>query len=142
MTRSKTLSLAGVLGAALFVTGCSSGPFSRDRDRDDDHGRVTQTAGGNVDRDSGTARHVPRDAQVVDEGRGGNGNSLRFQSRDSGTVYLVDTTADAVVWDQHIRDGDRVEVTPGANRIEVNGKEPVQLDLKKDHRFQLYFDRR
>jgi len=144
MTQFRTLSFAALLGISLLA-GCSAfdnndrSDRDRDRDRIDDNGRVSRTAGGTVDRDAGTSNRVPRDARVVDEGRGGSGSSLRYTADYDGTVYLVDSSAGVVVWDQRVRDRDRIEVTPGANRITVNGKETANIDLKKNDRFQLYF---
>jgi hypothetical protein len=145
MTQFRTLSFAALIGVSLLA-GCSAfegdndrSDRNRDRDRTGDYDRDTRTAGGNVDRDSGTSNRVPRDARVVDEGRGGAGASLRYSADSDGTVYLVDSSAGVVVWDQRVRDRDRVEVTPGANRITVNGKEAANIDLKKNDRFQLYF---
>ena len=145
MTQFRTLSFASLLAISLLA-GCSAFEGDNDRsdrdtnrDRNSDSDRSSRTAGGNVDRDTGTSNRVPRDARVVDEGRGGSGSALRYTADYDGTVYLVDSSAGVVVWDQRVRDRDRVEVTPGANRITVNGKESANIDLKKNDRFQLYF---
>ena len=142
MTQFRTLSFAALLSISLLA-GCSAfdgdSRSDRDRDRNTDSDRTSRTAGGTVDRETGTSSRVPRDARVVDEGRGGGGNALRYTADYDGTVYLVDSSAGVVVWDQRVRDRDRVEVTPGANRITVNGKETANIDLKKNDRFQLYF---
>ncbi len=150
MTTLRNLSLAGVLGLTVLTAGCSllEGDSSRsDRDRDRDRDGVILSSDRdrdrdrdrNVERESGASRGVPRDARVVDEGRGG---TLSYSTRDEGTVYLVDETAGAVVWDQRVRDGDRITVDPDKNAIEVNGRSATKLDLKSNNRFALYFLRR
>jgi hypothetical protein len=136
MTAFRNLTLAGVLGLGLLAAGCSAfdNDSRSDRDRYDDrydNSRVSR----DVERDSGAARNLPRDARVVDEVRGGR---LNYSARDSGQVYLYDATAGTLVWDGRVRDGDRVTVNPDKNRIEINGKEQADIDLKSNHRFELY----
>lgn len=138
MTAFRNLTLAGVLGLGLLAAGCSA--FDNDshsrRDRDDryDGGRTSRSTG-DVERASGTSRSLPRDARLIDEVRGGR---MSYTARDSGEVYLYDATARTVVWDGRVRDGDRVTVNPDKNRIEINGKEQADIDLKSNHRFELY----
>lgn len=142
MTRIRTLSFAALLGLSTLA-GCSAfngdNNDRSDRDRRDSRDYERSRTAGDVQRDSGTSNRVPRDARVVDEGKGGQGRSLAYTADRSGTVYLEDTSAGTVVWDQRVRDGDRITVTPGANRIEVNGREAANIDLKKNDRFQLWF---
>ena len=135
MATLRSLSFAGILGlGVLAAAGCSSDDHhassSERRDRD-----VT-LSGERVDVDPHTARHVPRDARVVDEGRGG---TMSYSARGDGEVYLVDSSASTVIWDSKVRDGDRVSVDPSRNRIEINGREQTKIDLKSNDRFQLYF---
>lgn len=139
MASSRFASLCGIFLASLLslgTIGCSSldddDRISRDRDRYDD----PVLSGGRVDRDSDASRHLPRDARIVDEGRD---TTLRYVARDRGTVYVYDVDAGTVVWNDTVRDGDRVHVDPDKNRIEVNGREATKIDLKSDHRFRIYF---
>jgi hypothetical protein len=132
MNTLRTLSTAGIIGFTALA-GCSSGDHHASRDYDYGSARSSSDR---VERDSGTTSRVPRDARVVDEGRGG---ALGFTARDRGQVYLVDESAGAVVWDSSVRDGDRVTVVPDKNRIEINGKEQAKIDLKSKDRFQLYY---
>jgi hypothetical protein len=143
MTAFRNLTLAGVLGLGLLAGGCSAFDndndhhSSRSSDRYDDRydsGRVSRS-GGDVERASGTSRSLPRDARMVDEVRGGR---MNYTARDSGEISLYDATARTVVWDGRVRDGDRVTVNPDKNRIEINGKEQADIDLKSNHRFELY----
>lgn len=126
-------SLAALL--ALGTAGCSSSDrddrISRDRDRYDD----PILSGERVERDSDASRKLPRDANIVDEGRG----SLRYNVRDRGIVYVYDVDAATVVWNDKVDDGDRVSVDPDKNKIEINGREATKIDLKSDHRFRIYF---
>ena len=139
MATFRQLILAGALGAGLFAGGCTSDDHdhhsSRDYDRYDST-RVSRS-GRDVERDSGAARGLPRDARLIEETRGG---TLAFTARDSGTVYLYDATARTVIWDGHARNGDRVRVNPDKNRIQINGKDQADIDLKSDHRFEMYID--
>jgi hypothetical protein len=132
MTAFRNLTLAGALGLSLLAAGCSAFDNDHHSSRDSrDDARVSR----DVERESGAARSLPRDARVVDEVRGGR---MSYAARDSGTVYLYDATARTIVWDGRVRDGDRVTVNPDKNRIEINGKEQADIDLKSNHRFELY----
>ena len=133
MATLRNLSFAGLLGLGVLA-GCSSSDrhssSSERRDRD------VALSSGRVEVDPNTARKVPRDARVVDEGRGG---TLGYAARGDGEVYLTDASAQAVIWDSKVRDGDRITVDPNRNRIEINGREQTKIDLKSSDRFQLYF---
>ena len=138
MTRFQTLSLAGLLGMGLLAGGCSSSDHDHYSRRSGDDVVLSGERRGDVDRARGASTHVPRDAQVVDEGRG---DGLHYTARGDGTVYLVDSSADTVVWSSPVRDGDRVTINPDKNHIDVNGRERANIDLKSNDRFQLYFER-
>src|SRR5213593_2551077 len=118
----KTLSFAAMLLGAGILAGCSS---SDHRDRVSRSGRGDEVrSAGDVERASGAARKVPREAEVVDEGRG---DTLRYTARGDGTVYVVDSNADTVIWSGPIRDSDRITIDPGKNRIEINGREQANI---------------
>ena len=138
MSTLRNLSLTAVLGAALLAgAGCSMfGGDDDKKDRRDD--RVSRSDRSDVERAPGSKGKLPSDARRVDEGRD---TTLRYDVRDRGTVYLVDRTADVVVWSSDVRDGDRVNIDPAKNKIEVNGREQARIDLKGDHKFELYVDR-
>jgi hypothetical protein len=136
MATLRNLSLAGLLGIGL-IAGCSSDDHHASRDRD--NGDVVlsgERRGEPVDVDAHTARKVPRDARVVDEGAGG---TLSYTARGDGEVYLNDRSAETVIWDAKVRDGDRITVDPDRNHIEINGRDQTKIDLKSTDRFQLYF---
>jgi hypothetical protein len=136
MATLRNLSLAGILGLGL-VAGCSSSDDRHaSRDRNGDVVLSGERRGEPVDVDPHTARKVPRDARVVDEG---TGSTLSYSARGDGEVYLNDRSADTVVWDSKVRDGDRITIDPGRNRIEINGREQTKIDLKSTDRFQLFF---
>jgi hypothetical protein len=132
MATLRNLSFAGLLGLGILA-GCSSSDRHSSSERRD---RDATLSGERVDVDPHTARHVPRDARVVDEGRG---STLSYSARGDGEVYLTDSSASAVIWDSKVRDGDRITVDPSRNRIEINGREQTNIDLKSNDRFQLYF---
>jgi len=135
MATLRNLSLAGILGLGL-VAGCSSSDRHSSRDSNGDVVLSGERRGEPVDVDPHTARKVPRDARVVDEG---TGSTLSYSARGDGEVYLNDRSADTVVWDSKVRDGDRITIDPGRNRIEINGREQTKIDLKSTDRFQLFF---
>lgn len=138
MATLRNLSLAGALGLGILA-GCGSSDRHTSRERRDRNGDVVlggERRGGRVDVDPHTARSVPRDARVVDEGRG---SSLSYAARSDGEVYLTDATAQAVIWDTKVRSGDRITIDPDRNRIEINGREQTKIDLKSNDRFQLFF---
>jgi hypothetical protein len=138
MSTFRNVMLTGVLGLGLVAAvGCTeSEHHSHNYDDRYDHSRSSA----DVERASGTARGLPHDARMVDEVRG---NRMSYTARDSGEVYLYDASARKLIWDGHVRDGDRVTVNPDRNRIEINGREQADIDLKSNDRFELYFsDRR
>jgi hypothetical protein len=133
----RNLSLAMFLGVGLLAAGGCSSSSKSDEHRSSD--RVSRSSDrGDVERAPGSKGKLPSDARLVDEGRS---STLRYDVRDRGTVYLVDRTADVVVWSGDVRDGDRVTVDPGKNKIEINGREQARIDLKSNDKFELYFDR-
>jgi len=134
MNTLRTLSIAGIIGLTT-LTGCGSSSDHHASSDSTDYGSARRSAD-HVARDSGAASRVPADARIVDEG---HGSSLGFTARDRGTVYLVDSSAGAVIWNSSIHDGDRVAVVPDKNRIEINGKEQAKIDLKSNDRFQLFY---
>ena len=134
MTTLRNLSFAGLLGLGILV-GCDSHDHHTSSGSERRGGDVV-LSGERVDVDPHTARHVPRDARVVDEGRG---STISYSARGDGEVYLTDSSAQTVIWDSKVRDGDRISVDPSRNRIEINGREQTNIDLKSTDRFQLYF---
>ena len=136
MTTLRNLSLAGMLGLGLLATGCGSSDHHSTSSSSERRDRDATVSGERVDVDPHTARKVPRDARVVDEGRG---STISYSARGDGEVYLVDSSAGTVIWDSKTRDGDRITVDPGRNRIEINGREQTKIDLKSNDRFQLYY---
>jgi hypothetical protein len=117
----KILSIASL--ALLLLAGCS------------EHGR-TYTQG--VQRDENTSYEIPPGATIVGETTGGR---LEYLVPRDGKVYLGDDTAHVIVWDGRVREGARVFINPDKNRIEIDGKEQAKIDLKRKHRFTLFYDR-
>jgi hypothetical protein len=132
MSHLRTLSITATILAAGVLAGCSSLSGSDER-----HDGVSRS-GSDVERAPGTKGKLPSDARLVDEGRS---STLRYDVRDRGTAYLVDRSADVVVWSADVRDGDRIAIDPGKNKIEVNGRESANIDLKSSDKFELYFNR-
>ena len=126
------LALSGAIGLGILA-GCSSDDRHTSRERRDNEPVLS---GERVDVDPHTSNKVPRDARVVDEGRG---STLSYSARGDGEIYLTDASARTVIWDSKVRDGDRISVDPSRNRIEINGREQTNIDLKSTDRFQLYF---
>jgi hypothetical protein len=135
MATLRNLSFLGMLGLGVLA-GCSSSDKHSSRDRNGDVVLSSERRGEPVDVDPHTARKVPHEARVVDEGRGG---TISYAARGDGEVYLTDASAQTVIWDAKARDGDRITVDPNRNRIEINGREQTNIDLKSGDRFQLYF---
>src|SRR4051812_36889857 len=82
-----------------------------------------------------TTLGVPEGSVQVDDGKG----RLEYTAKHSGTVYVYDVTQDRLVYQTQVRDGDRVSVDPAANRLEVNGRQDVNRDLRRDDRHRIYF---
>ena len=132
MSTFRNVLLTGALGLSLVAAvGCTDSDHHHSYNDRYEGSRVS----GDVERASGAATRLPRDARMVDEVKGGR---LSFVARDNGEAYLYDANARTIVWSGHVRDGDRVTVNPDKNRIEVNGREQADIDLKSNHRFEVY----
>jgi hypothetical protein len=82
-----------------------------------------------------TSLGVPEGSVQVDEGKG----RLDYTAKRSGTVYVYDVTQDRLVYQTPVRDGDRVSIDPDANRLELNGRQDVDRNLRRDDRHRIYF---
>jgi hypothetical protein len=132
MSTFRNILITGALGLGLVAAvGCTEDEHHHSYNDRYEGSRVS----GDVERAAGAATHLPRDARMVDEVRGGR---LNYTARDSGEVYVYDASARTIVWSGHVRDGDHVTVNPDKNRIAVNGHEEADIDLKSNHRFELY----
>src|SRR5690242_2640604 len=101
MATIRNLALSGLIGLGILA-GCSSSDdrhVSRER-----RSSEPVLSGERVEVDPHTSNKVPRDARVVDEGRG---STLSYTARGDGEVYLADASARTVIWDGKVRDGDR-----------------------------------
>ena len=54
-------------------------------------------------------------------------------------VYVYDATSDRLVYQDRVRNGDRLTVDPNNNRLELNGQRAVNRDLATGHRYRIYF---
>jgi hypothetical protein len=108
-----------------IAPGCSSLGL----DDDDGNGR-------DVVRDTrASVSDVPDNARRVKDGTG----TLRFTANDDGRVYIVDLDDNSLVSEQRVRDGNRLEVMPGDDRIMLDGRVVYDHDLKRDNRHAIYF---
>src|SRR5438552_11732861 len=78
---------------------------------------------------------IPTGAVQVDEGT----DRLTYTPRRSGTVYVYDVDDDRLVYQGRVRDGDRLTIDPETNRLELNGRQVVDRDLKRKDRHRIYF---
>ena|SRR5689334_14849951 len=77
---------------------------------------------------------VPTDAHELGSGRG----KVSATAVRSGEVWVLDETANKLVWSGDVRRDDRIVVDPGANKIIVGGDTKAEHALSSDHRFIIY----
>lgn len=122
----RTNCLAAVAGAMLLTLGSGCSVFSSDDD----------SSGSLEDRVSveGLSR-----SNVVREGRG----ELQYTAASDGTLYVMNTSNDDIVFQQRVRRGQEIEVAPDENRIRLDNDTVSTRDLKRDepHRIYLVRDR-
>lgn len=83
------------------------------------------------DRDSG----VPRTARTAKRGMG----KLSYTTEDAGTVYLVDISAQQLVFELQLKKGKKFTADPSRDQIYLNDEPYQGIDLRRDNEHAIYF---
>lgn len=66
---------------------------------------------------------------------------LRATAPRGGTMYVLDRTEDRLLWSGAVREGDVVVLDAEAGLIQKNGKTVTEPKIRREHRFEVSFDR-
>lgn len=120
----RTNAFAAIAGAVILSLGAGCSVFSSDDDAGDEFPSPTRVEG------------LTR-ANLVREGEG----SLRYTVAGDGTIYVMNAETDNIVFQQRVRRGQKIEVTPEENRIRLDDDIVSTSDLKRDDNHRIYLVR-
>src|SRR5687767_2434227 len=134
LRQTRTTLLAFAIGAAGLAlgAGCAADDLGSDNDRtpsrsdDDARNSDARSADGSVPR---TARLVKRDF-----------GDLTFRAPDDGTIWVVESSEDRVIFTDRVRRGAEFRLEPERNRGTLNDRSVINKDLKRDIRHRIYFE--
>jgi hypothetical protein len=126
-----------VLAVSLAATGLSLGAgctdtLGTDRDRSDSRSDTRDRAGDPQDPPPG----VPRTARLVKREFG----ELNFRAPDDGTMWVVESTNNSVIYEKAVRRGDEFRLDPERNRAYLNDRPVIDRDVKPDIRHRIFFE--
>lgn len=142
--------ITGLIAATCFAgVGCedlglsgddSSSSSRREQDRERLERRDDRIIGSRTDAriDDRGLDGIPSDARRVTTGEG---RELFFEAEERGTLYVYDADDRRVVFSGPLYPGENFMMDPGADRVEVNGKQAADFNLRAGHRYEVYFDR-
>jgi hypothetical protein len=132
-----------VIGTAL---GCgdyddSSSDHGYERDREPVYREPVYRDREDYERDGYQSREpslrdVPRGAVVVKET---TTESMRYDPKHAGMVYLFDEDKGLVVYETQMRPGDRIAVDPDRDSIKINNVKDARINLASKHHYRLYY---
>lgn len=137
ITRIVIIALAGLALATQMGNGCVSddGGYSDDRYRDAPPYRGDESYRRGDDSRSGSGVRLPRDAQLVAEGR----DVIRYRADRPGRVYLYDADARSVVDDRALGRGEEYIVSPKDDRAWIGDERVLTYDFDRDRSHRIYF---
>lgn len=129
-TRTALLVVAlGTVGLALGA-GCTADTLGSNDDRD----RTGTRDRSDDPRDPPVG--VPRTARLVDR----EFDEMTFRAPDDGTMWVVESTNDRVIYTDRVRRGDEFRLEPDRNRATLNGRTVVERDVKSGIRHRIFFE--
>ena len=111
------------------------------RDNDKNDNRNDSPTGIQIntkDRGPNDERGVPKDARMMDQGKG---REMTFVTSVSGTVYVFDVKNDRVVATPQIGARQTFKFSPGIDRVMIDGKRVGTYDFDPDSQYRIYFAR-
>jgi hypothetical protein len=130
LRQTRTLLLAALVATAGFAlgaigAGCTSDELGSHNDR-----------GSTRDRSADSADAVPSSAKLVKRDFG----DLTFRAPDDGTIWVVQSSDDRVIYRKALRRGDEFRLEPNRNRASLNDKTVIDKDVKSGIRHRIYFE--
>lgn len=104
----------------------------------DDSNSYSGSGRNNSNQPSSPAVHPGRIPESAEVGSSGFGH-LRYEAQHAGTVWVANTTRGYEVVSHAVRRGDKVEVIPGSDRIELNDKSISTNNLESNDEHTIYF---
>ncbi|HEX8339725.1 MAG TPA: hypothetical protein VF624_02345 [Tepidisphaeraceae bacterium] len=89
-------------------------------------------------RDDLSDSRIPSNARKVAEGRG----ALSYRATANGRVYLYDATDRNVLFTDDLLEGDSLTISPGDDRVAINGRSGEKVRLVSENTHRIYFDGR
>ena len=80
--------------------------------------------------------NIPSSARRVAEGYG----RLRYRAERDGTVWVGNESRGFVVVSERVRSGDLIEINPGDNRVEIEGRSVYDHDMESGARHAIFLN--
>ena len=119
----KANSIAAIASAVLLSCGTACSILSSDESGERSEDRVSV---------EGLSR-----SNLVREGRG----ELQYTAASDGTLYVVNGEQENVVFQRRVERGQRIEVTPGEDRIKLDDDTVFSENLERDDEHRIYLVR-
>lgn len=101
----------------------------------DQNSDSSNNANSNADSPAGYG-DIPNSARRVSDGYG----SLRYRAERDGTVWIGNESRRFVVVSKRVNSGDLIEVNPGDNRIEIEGRTVYDRDMEAGARHAIFLN--
>lgn len=88
-------------------------------------------------RDNRPDASVPQGAREAAVGKG----VVSYRATQDGRAWVAESEFDKVIWSGKVYDGEVIEVVPKRDRVFVDRREVLKVDLKDDIRYRVFFDR-
>lgn len=112
---------------------------NRDNGKNDDRNdNLTGIQINTKDRGPNNERGVPKDARLMDQGKG---REMTFVTSVSGKVFVFDVEHDRVVATPQIAARQTFKFSPGIDRVMVDGKRVGSYDFDPNSQYRIYFAR-
>ena len=90
--------------------------------------------GGDIGTTSTNVR-IPKDAELVSQGRG----ELSHKARLDGRIWLRDATAERDLFTTPVRRGQRFTIAPGEDRASLDGADVFEGNMQTRNEHQIYY---
>jgi len=142
LRQTRTALLAALIGATglSLGAGCTSDDLgsndSKSRTSDRSNDRYDDRPGDRSDDPRVPPEGVPRTARLVKRDFG----DLRFRAPEDGTMWVVESTNNRVIYTDAVRRGDEFHLDPERNRGSLNDRTVIDKDIKSDIRHRIFFE--
>lgn len=84
----------------------------------------------------GQSSGLPPNSKMVTSGKG----EVAYRATADGRAYVYDSDDQRVIVHTHLRDGQNIVVTPGQNKIAVDGRQITGTDMSPKNEIRIYFE--